>query len=424
MNDLIRPALYESFHRIWPVAVPAGLPAPPDDFEAAIAGHRALGRGRPDLRERRLPGQGPSPAPARPRRPARRLLGRRLRHGHGLQLQHPPPRRRGPRRRRRTPGSSAAARPTKTWSARRSDSELERAIALSRCELGRPRSFPVAHSGLIQIGPDSMYGERESLSVVTIERCRIGCELERGRPGLVRSWSSPRSWPWRSRPAGRGASPGARPRVVRPGAADADGALERDRLPGPDRPGQKAVPVPREVPQEPARRRDLHRDPRPVRDRARSCGSATTRRPAKYAEPLVDKLTAAAQTVRDPSPSGSPVRGRADRDPAKSRITRSPGSGKPGRTPCRSLVEALEPPGLTPEDRALLVRNMGRLDRSAVPPLLAVLDSPDPQPGGRRRHGPGPDRRSRAVPFLTYPAVGRRGSAGGPQAPRRRRSAD
>jgi diaminopimelate decarboxylase len=38
MNDLIRPALYESFHRIWPVAVPPGLPAPPEDFEAAIAG--------------------------------------------------------------------------------------------------------------------------------------------------------------------------------------------------------------------------------------------------------------------------------------------------------------------------------------------------------------------------------------------------
>jgi diaminopimelate decarboxylase len=38
MNDLIRPALYESFHRIWPVAVPAGLPAPPEDFEAALPG--------------------------------------------------------------------------------------------------------------------------------------------------------------------------------------------------------------------------------------------------------------------------------------------------------------------------------------------------------------------------------------------------
>ncbi len=38
MNDLIRPALYESFHRIWPVEVPAGLPAPPADFEAEIPG--------------------------------------------------------------------------------------------------------------------------------------------------------------------------------------------------------------------------------------------------------------------------------------------------------------------------------------------------------------------------------------------------
>jgi diaminopimelate decarboxylase len=38
MNDLIRPALYESFHRIWPVRVPDGLPAPPADFEADIPG--------------------------------------------------------------------------------------------------------------------------------------------------------------------------------------------------------------------------------------------------------------------------------------------------------------------------------------------------------------------------------------------------
>ncbi|HWE35718.1 MAG TPA: diaminopimelate decarboxylase [Isosphaeraceae bacterium] len=38
MNDLIRPALYESYHRIWPVAVPSGFPAPPSDFEAAIPG--------------------------------------------------------------------------------------------------------------------------------------------------------------------------------------------------------------------------------------------------------------------------------------------------------------------------------------------------------------------------------------------------
>jgi diaminopimelate decarboxylase len=40
MNDLIRPTLYDSFHRIWPVAPAAGLPAPPEDYEADIAGTR------------------------------------------------------------------------------------------------------------------------------------------------------------------------------------------------------------------------------------------------------------------------------------------------------------------------------------------------------------------------------------------------
>ncbi len=38
MNDLIRPTLYEAFHRIWPVAPPANVPAPPQDYEAAIPG--------------------------------------------------------------------------------------------------------------------------------------------------------------------------------------------------------------------------------------------------------------------------------------------------------------------------------------------------------------------------------------------------
>jgi diaminopimelate decarboxylase len=38
MNDLIRPTLYEAFHRIWPVAPTAGVPAPPDDYEAEIPG--------------------------------------------------------------------------------------------------------------------------------------------------------------------------------------------------------------------------------------------------------------------------------------------------------------------------------------------------------------------------------------------------
>jgi diaminopimelate decarboxylase len=37
MNDLIRPALYESFHRIWPVALPPGLSLTQDDSEKAAS---------------------------------------------------------------------------------------------------------------------------------------------------------------------------------------------------------------------------------------------------------------------------------------------------------------------------------------------------------------------------------------------------
>jgi len=36
MNDLIRPTLYDSFHRIWPVNPAADVPERPDDYEAAI----------------------------------------------------------------------------------------------------------------------------------------------------------------------------------------------------------------------------------------------------------------------------------------------------------------------------------------------------------------------------------------------------
>ena len=38
MNDLIRPTLYDSFHRIWPVSPAEGVPTPPADYEADIPG--------------------------------------------------------------------------------------------------------------------------------------------------------------------------------------------------------------------------------------------------------------------------------------------------------------------------------------------------------------------------------------------------
>src|SRR4029077_16506426 len=36
--DLIRPTLYDSFHRIWPVAPALGFPTPPEDYEANLPG--------------------------------------------------------------------------------------------------------------------------------------------------------------------------------------------------------------------------------------------------------------------------------------------------------------------------------------------------------------------------------------------------
>ncbi len=42
MNDLIRPTLYDSFHRIWPVAPAANVPCPPEDFEAEIPNTRKV----------------------------------------------------------------------------------------------------------------------------------------------------------------------------------------------------------------------------------------------------------------------------------------------------------------------------------------------------------------------------------------------
>jgi diaminopimelate decarboxylase len=38
MNDLIRPTLYDSFHRIWPVEPADGLAAPPEDYEVEMPG--------------------------------------------------------------------------------------------------------------------------------------------------------------------------------------------------------------------------------------------------------------------------------------------------------------------------------------------------------------------------------------------------
>ncbi len=69
------------------------------------------------------------------------------------------------------------------------------------------------------------------------------------------------------------------------------------------------------------------------------------------------------------------------------------------------LVKALEQPGLSTEHQALIVRNMGRLDRSVVPPLIATLDSPDAVVAADAAAVLGTIGDPRAVPHLTYLAV-------------------
>ncbi len=71
--------------------------------------------------------------------------------------------------------------------------------------------------------------------------------------------------------------------------------------------------------------------------------------------------------------------------------------------PCRFLSSA---PAPGPHAAATIPhrQNMGRLDRSAVPALLAVLDAPDPQLAAAAATALGAIGDSRAIPYLTYPA--------------------
>ena len=87
-----------------------------------------------------------------------------------------------------------------------------------------------------------------------------------------------------------------------------------------------------------------------------------------------------------------------------------------------SLIEALRRPGLSREEHDLLVRNMGRLEPSAVPPLAAALESPDPAIAADAATALGSIGDPAAVPFLTFPAAAPAGAARRCAPPRRRRS--
>jgi HEAT repeats len=69
------------------------------------------------------------------------------------------------------------------------------------------------------------------------------------------------------------------------------------------------------------------------------------------------------------------------------------------------LVDALNRPDLSADERRLIVNNMGRLDRSVIPALAAVLDSPDPTLRADAARVLGRIGNKEAVPFLTFYAT-------------------
>ena len=127
--------------------------------------------------------------------------------------------------------------------------------------------------------------------------------------------------------------------------------------------------------------------------------------------------------VRDPARAGRPVRDGPDRDArgAGSRRRPSQGGGPLRRAlPGRGARSARD---LSPKSDPLLARNLGRLDRSTVPALLAVLDSPDPRARGRRGDGPRANRRRPCRPLPDLPGGARPSRPPRFARPPRRRSA-
>ncbi len=70
-----------------------------------------------------------------------------------------------------------------------------------------------------------------------------------------------------------------------------------------------------------------------------------------------------------------------------------------------ALIKTLNTPALPAEDRVKIVRNLGRLDRSAVPPLIATLDTPDTRLAADAARALARIGDARAVPQLTVLAA-------------------
>jgi hypothetical protein len=123
-----------------------------------------------------------------------------------------------------------------------------------------------------------------------------------------------------------------------------------------------------------------------------------------FAEPLVEAMMAAARKIAtDPKRVAgfvaALVRSEDEQNYAVRRLREA------GAVAVPFIIEALARPGLSTEDRRKILKNAGRLDRSAVPPLAAVLDSPDSTLAADAATVLGSLDDKRSIPHLTFPAA-------------------
>ncbi|HZW30278.1 MAG TPA: hypothetical protein VFF52_06180 [Isosphaeraceae bacterium] len=123
-----------------------------------------------------------------------------------------------------------------------------------------------------------------------------------------------------------------------------------------------------------------------------------------FAQPFVDALAAAVRRyVANPDRIARFVAELTQTPEEQDYAVRHLREAGPYAVP--TLVAALRRPGLSAQQRRLLVQNIGRLDRSVVPALAAVLESPDPTLAADAATALGLLGDGEAVPFLTFPAA-------------------
>ena len=127
---------------------------------------------------------------------------------------------------------------------------------------------------------------------------------------------------------------------------------------------------------------------------------------APYSAPLIDRVSKAALRVAtDPA--------RLDRFVAALALSKEEQAyavdrlREAGPYAVAPILRELTRPGLSNEERVPYAENLGRLDRGAVPPLIAALDSSDAKLAGDAARALGQIGDPRAVPALTYLAAKR-----------------